>query len=220
MTSHSEVVGTILPEGRLGAMTRLGLLLRDGLPEEPMEDNTTDAAPLSVMGGVMVALPAKPKPLYAGVVAYPPPMDWYLAIEKCRTGWGQWEDTEQLRREYETKADLEPLDFLLEYYRLIAQRLAPLSAMHRHGGKWDELRKAIRSQIKGELRRDPNHKGLSNDAYDDLASGDERYLAALRIAFREAREYEDLSKELARLEHRIEARKVANMQAIKEMGLQ
>lgn len=205
MTSPSEVVGSILPVGRLGAMTRLGLLLRDGLPEDSMEDNTPTSPPNGA------------KPLYGGVVPYPAPPEWQVSIGQCRN---KDYDASDLRREYEAKADLEPLDFLLEYYRLIALRLAPLSAMHRHGGKWDELRKAIRSQIKGELRRDPLNKGLSNDAFDDLASGDDRYLAALRIAFREAREYEDLSKELARLEHRIEARRIANMQSIKEMGLQ
>lgn len=201
---NDGVVGTILPEGRLGAMTRLGLLLRDGLPEEPMEDNnnTTQQA----------------KPLYQGVVPMPAPPAWVEAITLCRNGHP--DSYTAAYREHERKADLEPIDFLLEYYRLIAQRLAPLSAMHRHGGKWDELRKAIRSQIKGELRRAPETKSLSNDALEDFASGDERYLAALRIAFREAKEYEDLSKELARLEHRIEARRIANMQSIKEMGLQ
>lgn len=203
------------PHTKTDAMTALGMVLTGGLDDACTTgcQRKADAA-----NGER----PQPKPLYSGVVQYPPPFEWQEAIGKCRTNDPSLSVAWQ--RIYERASDLDSLDFLLEYRRLLAQRLAPLSAMHRHAGKWDELRKALRAQIKSEIRRNPKLFSLgpnpSNDAVEDMAGSDERYVAALRIAFREAREYEELADELARLEHRIEARKVANMQAIKEMGLQ
>lgn len=231
---NADVVGTILPEG--DPMTRLGLLLRDGLPEDPMEveeiarDNRVNE-PEAGQGTGEEPPKTNTRPLYLGVVPMPPPKDWLDDVNDFRNGaalvdkdrYASW-----YRRHEEvanaTGTYLEPIEYLLAYRRLLCQRHDPLEVMHKYGGMWDDIRRAIRGRIATDIRKNPKQWGLSsnpsNEAVTDAACADVRYMHAVRLARQEATEHEALSKELKELEIRIEARKVANLQYNREAGLQ
>jgi hypothetical protein len=162
-------------------------------------------------------------PLYAGVVQYPPPNAWYDSIENFRHGF-EADGGRPFPRNHEMRAEIESIEWLLEYRRTIAQRLAPLATMHKHGGKWDETRRAIRGVIAAEIRKSPKAHGVdkapSGEAMTDLACGDPRYIDAIRKARREDIEYEELKNELENLDLRIKAREIANYQHNAEARVQ
>jgi hypothetical protein len=164
----------------------------------------------------------EPRPLYAGVVEMPPSFEWRTAVERFRRG--EMVDERLAPRAYELTAELTSLEWLLAYRGTLMRRYAPLATMHKHDGKWDETRRAIRGIISKEIRTSPAKFGLTSvpgaEALTDIACADIRYIDALRKARAEDTEYEQLKDELDAIAIRIEARKVANMQAIKEMGLQ
>lgn len=235
---NGRVVGTILPQD--DPMTRLGLLLRDGLPnEEPMSNSATPVAdamdamdrenetaePHACETGKCERVKTEPfKPLYRGVVQFPAPVEWQNEVDFFRSG-GPKVDKDYpayMPRKYELDADLDPIEFLLAYRELIVRRYAPLATMHKHGGKWDETRRSIRGLIKKELRKEylaKKDKVPGEEALTDIASADPRYVDALKKAQREDTEYELLKDEIEAIDYRIAARSGAQMQYTKSMGL-
>jgi hypothetical protein len=161
----------------------------------------------------------QPKALYGGVVQMPAPAHWQETINEYRAEIDLPHDKRAFdQRPHEARADLDSLDYLLAYRALLVERLAPLAAMHKHEGKWDEVRRAVRGMIAAEIRKDPPKFGFKAgkepgvEAVTDAACADPRYVDAVRRARAEAIEYETLNHELAALDVRIRAREIANLQ--------